>query len=538
MQDMGEYLGLGGRALTSRVVLKEVPPTCNALGPENKLVVAGGVLTGTVAANSGRVSVGCKSPLTGGIKEANSGGTFPHKLARLGYGAIILEDQPAPDAPWAVIRITKDGVTFDAMPELGGKGTYESCDLIRARYGEKSSIMVIGPAGETLRTASSIQFTDPEGHPARAAGRGGVGAVMGSKRIKAIVIDDAGCGTIKAADPERFKAANKKWVNILQTHPVTSQGLPAYGTNILVNIINETGGLPTKNFTTGQCDHVADISGETIAALIEKRGGKTKHGCHAGCIIQCSSQYVDKDGKYLTSGFEYETVWALGASALIKDIDVIAAIDRACDDRGLDTIDTGNAIAVAMEGGLLQWGDGEAALELVRKVGTGDPTADFLGNGAAATGKALGVTRVPVVKNQALPAYDPRAIKGIGVTYATSTMGADHTAGYAICQNVLGVGGHVDPLSREGQLEISKNLQIATAAVDAAGLCLFVAFAVLDNPEGVPTIAEMVSALIGQPFGVDDVVNLGVSVLKDELTFNKAAGFTVADDQLPEFFRK
>ena len=534
----GPYAGLGGRALTSRVVRAEVPATCDALGPENKLITAAGVLTGTAAANSGRVSVGGKSPLTGGIKEANSGGSFAQKLARLGYTGIILEDKPEPGAPLSLIYVDKDGYRMEDASDLAGKGTYESCDLIRARFGDKASIMVIGPAGETLRTASSIQFTDPEGRPARAAGRGGLGAVMGSKRIKAIVLNDEGCTGVKPADPEKFKEAAKKWVGILRGHPVTSQGLPAYGTAILVNIINETGGLPTKNFRFGQWEHAADISGEKIAETIEKRGGKTKHGCHAGCVIQCSQEYRDAAGKYLTSGFEYETIWAMGANSLIKDLDKIAMLDRTCDDLGLDTIDMGCAIAVAMDGGLIPWGDGDAAIALLRKVGTGDPVGDYIGNGAAATGKALGVERVPVVKNQALPAYDPRAVKGMGVTYSTTTMGADHTAGYAVCQNVLSVGGTCDPLSKEGQLEISKNLQIATAAVDAAGLCLFVAFAVLDNADGVPVIADMVSALIGAPFTPDDVVALGVSVLQDELTFNRDAGFTAKDDQLPSFFSK
>lgn len=537
-EDPGPYAGLGGRALTSRMVLKEVPAKCDALGAENKLVIAAGTLTGTACANSGRISVGAKSPLTGGIKESNSGGQFAQRLAKLGIVGIVLENQPEAGADFTNIIINKEGVTFEDASYIAGKYTYESCEIMQEKFGMKPAYMVVGPAGETMRQAASIQFTDPEGRPARAAGRGGMGAVMGSKKIKAIILDDAGCKMVKAANPEAFKAATKKWVEILKGHPVTGEGLPAFGTAVLVNVINEAGALPTKNFREGRFEDVNNISGETIAETIEKRNGKTRHGCHTGCVIQCSQEYRDAAGKYLTSGFEYETIWGFGANSMISNLDHVATLDRLCDELGVDTIDMGCAVAVTMEAGLIPWGDGEAAIGLLKKIGTGDEVGDYLGNGAGATGRALGVTRVPVVKNQALPAYDPRAVKGVGVTYCTTPMGADHTAGYAVCQNILKVGGDVDPLGKEGQVEISKALQIATAAVDAAGLCLFVAFAVLDNEAGVPTIADMVAALIGADFTPDDVVNLGVNTLKDELEFNKLAGFTDADDQLPDFFLK
>lgn len=533
-EEMGAYAGLGGRALTSRMVKEEVDAKCDALGPDNKLVIAAGVLTGTPAANSGRISVGAKSPLTGGIKESNSGGSFAQKIARLGLIGIVLEDQG--DAPMQIF-INKDGVEIKDAGDLMGKGTYAAMDDIRAEYGEKAGAMLIGPAGETERLSASIQFADPEGRPARAAGRGGMGAVMGSKKVKAIVVDDAGCKPIKPADPERFKAANKRWVEILKGHPVTNEVLPTYGTAALVNVINEAGALPTKNFRFGRFEQANDISGETLTATIEKRGGKTKEGCHAGCIIQCSNCYVDEKGEYVTSGFEYETIWALGANTMIKELDDVALLDRACDDMGLDTIEMGCAVAVAMDAGLLEWGDGKAAIDLLYKAGTDDEVAQAVANGSEFVGKKYGVERIPTVKKQAMPAYDPRAVKGIGVTYATTPQGADHTAGYAVATNILKVGGDVDPLTKEGQIELSKNLQIATAAVDATGLCLFVAFAVLDTEDGVSTIADMVSALSGADFTVDDVVNLGVSILSDELDFNAAAGFTVEDDQLPEFMK-
>ena len=359
---------------------------------------------------------------------------------------------------------------------------------------------------------------------------------MGSKKIKAIVVDDKGAGRVEIKDSEAFKAANKRWVEMLRTHPVTGEGLPALGTAVLVNVINEAGTLPTQNFRKGRFDHVQEISGETMAETIEKRGGITTEGCHPGCVIKCSNVYHGKDGKYLTSGFEYETIWAFGAHTTIKSLDDIAMMDRLCDDFGLDTIDMGVALGVAMEGGMIPWGDGQAAIDLLSKVGAYAPEGKIIGNGAHFTGEALGVSRVPVVKKQALPAYDPRSCKGVGVTYATTPMGADHTAGYGVTANILAVGGSVDPTKKDGNVELSQGLQVATAAIDAAGLCLFVAFAVLDNEDGLPTICQMINAQYGLSLTPDDVIELGKQILRDEKEFNRRAGFTPVDDQLPEMF--
>ncbi len=539
MEDMGPYLGLGGRALTSRLVSKEVPPSCHPLAAENKLVISPGILTGTRAASSGRISVGGKSPLTGGIKEANSGGQFSQKLAKLGIMAIVLEDKPEDGAPLSILSINKDGIAFLDAAKFQYSRTYATAEALQKQFGDKSAAMIIGPAGETMRLGASIQFTDTKYRPARAAGRGGLGAVMGSKRVKAIVVDDTGAPGIEYADDEAFKVAGKRWADILRGHAITGQGLPGYGTAILINVINEAGALPTKNFREGRFQWAPDVSGEKMTELIEKRGGKVKEGCHTGCAIQCSQTYVDKDGKYVTSGLEYETIWALGPNSMIKDIDEIAKLDHICDDLGLDTIEMGTTVAVAMDAGLLGWGDAKAAQALLNRVGDPtDPLGRIVGNGTAFLGEAYGVTRIPVVKRQSLPAYDPRAVKGVGVTYATTPMGADHTAGYAVCQNVLKCGGDVNALGKAGQVETSKNLQIATAAIDSSGLCLFVAFAVLDTPDGMQTICDMLTARTGQKTTPDDVVNLGIQTLKDEIEFNRLAGFSPADDQLPDFFKE
>ena len=536
-EPMGEYEGLGGRALTSAIVSKEVPPLCHPLGANNKLVIAPGLLSGTTAAMSGRISVGCKSPLTGGIKEANAGGQPSQVMARLGYGAMVLEGKPKDDTLYKVF-INKDGVKVSPDNSLKMLGNYDLMERMKKEHGEKIACISIGPAGEMKMSAASVANTDMELRPTRHAARGGPGAVMGAKGVKVIVLDDAGMKMRTPKDPEKFREANKRFVEGLKKHPVSGEGLPAYGTNILANVINEAGAYPTKNFMWGQFEGVSKISGETQAQTETDRGGLATHGCHRGCIIRCSGIFMDKDGHYVTKQPEYETVWAHGANCGIDDLDAIAVLDRLDDDYGLDTIEMGATIAVAMEAGLAEFGDGEAAINLLKEVGKGTPLGRILGNGAAVTGKAYGLERVPVVKGQALPAYDPRGIQGIGVTYATSTMGADHTAGYAVATNVLKVGGHVDALKPEGQVELSRNLQIATAAVDATGMCLFIAFPLLDQPDTFQALIDMINAFSGLSLTADDVTELGKSILKNERDFNTRAGFTAEDDRLPEFFKK
>ncbi len=536
-EPVGAYAGLGGRALTSRMIFNEVPPLCHALGPENKIVIAPGLLSGTAAGQSGRLSIGCKIPLTGGIKESNAGGQAAQVLARLGYAAMVLEGE-APADKLYLIHVNKDGVTIEAADEYKGLGNYDLIDRIKARYGEKVACLSIGPAGEFRMASASIACTDMEMHPTRHAGRGGVGAVMGSKGIKVIILDDAGAAMRQPQDPEKFKAANKAWVEGLKKHPVTGSGLPAYGTNVLTNITNEAGGFPTNNFKTGQFPGASKISGESFAATMTERGGQATHGCHRGCIIQCSGIYNDKQGKFLTKQPEYETVWAHGANCGIDDMDTIAMLDRLDDDYGLDTIEMGATVAIAMDAGILQFGDAAGAIDLIKEVGKGTPLGRIIGAGAAVTAKAFGLERAPVVKGQAMPAYDPRAIMGIGVTYATSPMGADHTAGYAIATNILKVGGYVDPLKPEGQIELSRNLQIATAAIDSTGMCLFIAFAVLDQPETFQAMLDLLNSFYGLALTGDDVVALGKSVLTNERDFNKAAGFTKEMDRLPSYFKR
>ena len=533
-----KYVNLGGRALTSNFIADEVKPTCHPLGKNNKLIFAPGLLSGTSAPNSGRVSVGAKSPLTGTIKESNSGGSFSQKMARMGIKALVIEGMPTDDK-FYILKIDINGVSIDEAPAeiLGGTGNYEAIKVLNAKYGEKVGIALAGPAGEYRLPTANISFKDPDGN-IRSAGRGGLGAVMGSKKVKAIILDDTGAGTVPIADPEKFKAASKVFAKALLDHPVSGQSLAAYGTDVLINILNEAGGLPAHNFTAGRIEHNDNISGETLNATISERGGdgKVSHGCHPGCVIRCSQWYPDKQGKYITSGFEYETIWGLGANAGIKDLDDIAYIDRAMDDIGVDSIETAVAVATAMDGGLLPWGDGKAVLEAVKQIAVPTPLGRILGGGTAIVGKVCGLYRTPVVKDQGIPAYDPRPVKGIGLTYATTPMGADHTAGYCISGNILKVGADIDPLKKDGQIEYSRAMQIGTAAVDSTGMCLFVYFGIADSPAGYQALIDMINAQYGWSLTASDLDKLGESVLKVERAFNKAAGFTNAHDRLPEFF--
>ncbi len=528
-----DWAGLGGRGLTSTIVAAEVPPTCHPLGPNNKLVIAPGLLSGTAAANSGRISCGAKSPLTGTIKEANAGGTSAQILAKMGCKALIIEGQPKDDS-WYSLRLTPEGPTIETEEELVGQGNFAVVETLNKRFEQSIGVITIGPAGEMQMAAANISIKDPDSR-VRSCGRGGLGAVLGSKKIKFIALD-SGDGKVEIADLEKFREANKTFAKALVDHPV-SQALGTYGTSVLVNVINEAGGLPTRNFTSGQFAGHEQISGETMHDLIVERGGKPKHNCHKGCVIQCSQIYNDLQGNLKTSGFEYESIWAMGADCTVDNLDQVAEMDHLMDDIGIDTIETAVAFGVAMEGGVLEFGDSDRMIRILKEdVAKGTPLGRIIGGGAGNVGRTYGVTRVPVVKNQAIPAYDPRAIKGIGITYATSTQGADHTMGYTIATEILGVGGTADPLSKEGQIELSRNLQIATAAIDSTGMCLFIAFAALDDGTCLPALIDMINARFGISLTAADVTSLGMKILKTEHEFNLAAGFTNKDDRLPEFF--
>jgi aldehyde:ferredoxin oxidoreductase len=530
-----EYKGLGGRGLTSVMINEEVLPNCDPLGPDNKLIVAPGLLSGTSLVNTSRVSVGAKSPLTGGIKESNAGGTVAAALGRLGITAIVIGGQ-APQGDLSFLRIDKEGnASLISAQEYQGMRTYELVEKILGTYGKKTSVLCIGPAGENRLPVASIQSSDIDGRPCRAAARGGLGAVMGSKGLKALIVDQGGKSPDAIADPKGFNEAAKALAKIVKEEFINVNMMAPLGTAALVAPVNAMGGFPSYNATKGVLDGWENISGEAMAELIKKRGGNTTHmGC-AQCVIHCSNEFVDEKGKYVTGSLEYETIWSMGGMTGITDLDTIAQLDFLCDDIGVDTMSTGVCIAIAMDAGYKEFGDRQAAIEMVEEIGKGTELGTVLGNGPVAVGKHFNHDRVPAVKGQGVAAYDPRALLGNGITFATTPMGADHTAG-----NLVGLylEQKLDPLKPEGQIEASRFIQIANAAFDATGLC-FMAYVALLTPEAGETFLKVLNAKLGTELGPDDFPGaMGIRVLKAEREFNRKAGFTNEDDRLPEFYYK
>jgi aldehyde:ferredoxin oxidoreductase len=540
------YQHLGGRALTSTLIHEEVDPLCHPLGPNNKLYFAPGILSGTKAPTTARISVGGKSPLTGGIKEANAGTGMAPDLARMRIKAIAIEGYPAERDRYWMVYLTWDGdrpkAVFLPADDYREPDLYRICPRLFERFGKKVHIAAIGTAGEFGYGDSGIAFNDLRGAPTRYAGRGGLGAVMGSKMVKFIIVDAAGAPGVQVADEELFNQGVKKMREALMAHAVTQPkgGLNTYGTAVLVNILNEAGGFPTRNFRTGRFEGAAKISGEAIFETNKARMGKEiyNHACSPGCIIQCSNTLYGKDGKEIASCVEYESGWAFGADCGIDDLDAIGEMVRLSNAYGLDTIEAGVTIGVAMDSGILSFGDKDGAIGLLHEMGKGTPLGRILGGGAAMVAKLYGNPRDPSVKGQAMPAYEPRAVKGIGVTYATSTMGADHTAGYTIAPEILSVGGKSDPLLAEkGKADLSRAFQSTTALIDSTGHCLFISFAVLDIPTGFAGLVEELNGVLGTQMSADDAVALGATVLRRERAFNEGAGLTREDDRLPEFMK-
>lgn len=510
---------LGGRALTSRLVAREVDPTANALGAGNKLVFAPGLLGGTAMTTSGRVSFGGRSPLTGGIKEANVGGQLGHRLARLGVKAVVVEGEP-PDGRWRLLRITRDGGSLEPADGLAGLGNYDAMRRLLAGAPRTVCAVTIGPAGEHRLAAASIAVTDPEGRPTRHAARGGLGAVMGAKGLKAMLVDDGGAKSLSGTDAAALREAVLAFSRTVLDDPRT-KNMSTYGTAGVIRFVNRDNihSMPTRNHRLGTFAGAGAISGQRIAELAPERGGKMLP-CMAGCIIKCAILFNDRGGAHVTTALEFETLALLGSNLEIDDLDAVARMDRLCDDIGLDTIETGNAFGVAMEAGVARFGDWQAAIGLLEEIRRGTPLGRVLGSGAETVAKVFGVSRVPAVRGQGIPAWEPRTLKAMGITYATSPMGADHTAGLVAARGV----------PAETLLEMSRHEQTVQAAIDSVGLCQF------SNP--VPAdMAAAVSALYGVGWTEHEVLRLGWRCLLDERDFNRRAGFLPDADALPAFLR-
>jgi len=522
------WVQLGGRGLVARILLDEVPPDCEPLGDLNKLIFAPGLLVGHMLSSCDRISIGGKSPLTGGVKESNAGGTTGLQMTMLGIKALIIEGKPK-ENDISILLLDKDGGKFENANEYKGIGVYEAARLIREKYEAKVALALIGPAGEMKLKAAGIQNLDKDGIPSRIAARGGLGAVMGSKGLKALVINGSSGEKPPIANLEAFKQAQKVYTKSLMEHPQTAL-YRDYGTAAMVQMCQNFGSLPTRNFSSGIFEDADAISGENLREILLSRGGVSNptHACMPGCTIRCSNIFGGEDGKVIVSPLEYETIGLMGSNLGINDLDTIGRMCYKVNDLGLDSIDVGAALGVAAEAGLMNWGDGKRAMEIIDEIKTGTPLGRIIGSGAALAGKVLGIEHVPTVKSQAMASYEPRAIKGTGVTYATSPQGADHTCGLTIRAKV----NHLDP---KGQAELSRTGQINMAGYDTLGACIFAGFGFAASPE---SIRDLLNARYGWNVDTSILQILGRETLRLEREFNQRAGFTRKDDRLPEWMRR
>ncbi|MFW6297888.1 MAG: iron-containing alcohol dehydrogenase [Desulfosalsimonas sp.] len=514
---------LGASALIAKVINSEVPPESDPLGPDNRFVIAAGPLAGTLAPQLGRVSVGGKSPLTLGIKEANSGGPAAQMLDKLGFRAVVVQGAPADESLYC-LYITKDKTELIPADDYKNTKNYDLVKKLKESYGSSIAVICTGIAGERFYRGASVSFTDILGDPSRNAARGGLGAVMGAKGLKAVIIDDSGADKVDLYDPEAFRTTVKSWVQTLK-HDVGCSLFSRLGTPFAISNSAGHGTLPAKNYRSGRPEDYISVSGESIQEILFERGSKM-HGCMPGCVVRCSIIYPDKDGSKICGAYEYETIGLLGTNLGITDNDAIARLKFMCDDLGLDAIETGAALGVAAEAGKMKMGDWQSAARLLEDVEKETSLGKAIGNGVVATAEFLGIDRVPAYKGQALPAHDPRGVKGTGVTYLSSPMGADHTAGLTYRQ----------PWEKKNQAYYSLRTQIQSAACDAFGYCINAV------PGGKASVYQFFADLMNARYGIsmtpEDVMEISKQTLRDQLAFNEKAEFSKTKSLAAEFIRK
>ena len=520
---------IGGRGLGTKILYDEGVATVEPLSPENKLIYITGPMTGAAAPSTGRYMVVTKSPLTGMIACSNSGGIWGAKLKHAGWDAIIVEGQ-APE--WTYISIEDDKIQLLDAREYLGMMSEEMDTKLKEKHGPTASVLNIGPAGEKQVLLAAI-MNDKD----RAAGRSGVGAVMGSKKLKAIVVKSSRIKLDNIADEEALKEATKKAMDVLMANPVTSSGLKQLGTAILVNIINNVGSLPTKNWQESYYEQAEDISGEALAEKYLVRPG----ACYR-CPIACG-RIINVNG-HVTGGPEYEPLWAYGANCGNNDLNVIDECNMLCNEYGLDAISTPCTIAAAMElyqrgaikeedcaGVPLEWGSTKALVEWTKRMGNPETELDWLmSSGSARLCEHYGMPEISMsVKKQEMPAYDARGIQGIGITYATSNRGGCHVRGYMISPEVLGLPQQLDRTVTDDKAAWAKTFQDLTAVIDSMGHCLFTSFAM-----GAQEYTDLLNAATGTNWTVEQVLEIGDRIYNIERMFNKAAGMKPEDDRLPK----
>jgi len=521
----GREIAECGRFLIAKMLLDANVAQVDPLAPDNPLIFSVGPFAGTNFSNANRLSVGCKSPLTGGIKEANSGGTFGFAMGQLQIAGITLHG--ASDE-WVVIRITKDGaISFDDASPYMGLGNFDCAAKLHAAYGDKTSLALCGPVGEYLGLMAGVAFSDTDNRPSRLAARGGVGAVMGAKKVKAMVIDKDRMPPVN--DRKKVMGAIKDYGKKLG-ESVAVQSLKTTGTAMVADLTNHLGALPVRNFSAGQLTGADDgplrMGGDYIRELNGGRGGETQHACMPGCLIKCSNVYVDDSGRELVSPLEYETIGLLGTNCGLEDPDDVARLNETANDLGVDSIELGATIGVLMEAGEGAFGDVGFMQNCLAEIRSGSARGRLYASGTARVGAALNVARVPVIKKQAISAYDPRIIEVTGISMMVTAQGADHTVGNAPsfkCDDKT-----IDELVAE-----SLRMQINSAVADSMGLCVFGRSVTDDN---LKLIADAINDAFDAGMTPDAIRDIGLETLRLEAAFNTAAGFDQDDDELPSFF--
>jgi aldehyde:ferredoxin oxidoreductase len=523
----GDDIVKAGRNLIARTLLELGAATVDPLSPQNPLIFSAGPFAGSSFSNANRTSVGCRSPLTGGIKEANGGGSFSYGLGQQAVAGFTLHGA---SASWVVIHFKKDGsIAFDDATPYLGKGNFEADRMLHAKYGKKVTVALCGPVGEYQGLLAGIAFSDKDGRPSRLAARGGVGAVMGAKKVKAVVVD---LDRIPAFhEPKKVNAAIKDYAKMLQADGIVTNFYQKLGTMGMADVQNQMGGLPVRNFSAGQLTNTAagerfKMGGDYISEINNARGGEQTHACMPGCIIQCSNIYADASGKEIVSPVEYETLGLLGTNCGLSDPDDLAQLNYVANDLGVDTIETGAMLAVLMEAGLGAFGDAKFMADCLAEIGRGTEKGRLWAQGTARVGEHYKVKRVPVIKKQAISAYDPRVVEATGIAMMATAQGADHTA------------GNLPRLkTREMDLDtmIAQSLVVQTniAATDSLGLCIFGRSVTEPN---VQFIVDAINAAHGTSLTADFFPALGRETLRLEREFNRRAGFTAKDDELPAFF--
>jgi aldehyde:ferredoxin oxidoreductase len=523
----GEEIVRAGRYFIAKTLLEAGAATVDPLSPANPLIFSAGPFAGTSFSNANRTSVGCKSPLTGGIKEANGGGSFSYGLGQLKIAGFTLHGA---SREWVVIHFKKDGtIDFDDAAPFLGKGNFEAQAMLHKKYGKKVTIGLCGPVGEYQGLLAGIAFSDKDGRPARLSARGGVGAVMGSKKVKAVVVDLDKIPPF--SEPKKVNAAVKDYAKLLLADSMVTNFYQKIGTMGMADLQNTLGGLPVRNFSAGQMVDVATgetfkMGGQYISQLNVSRGGEHTHACMPGCVIQCSNVYADANGKEVVSPVEYETLGLLGTNCGIGDPDELAQLNYIANDLGVDTIETGATLAVLMEAGLGQFGDVKFMADCLAEIRQGTEKGRLWAQGTARVGEHYNVRRVPVIKKQAISAYDPRVVEATGIAMMATAQGADHTAGNL-------------PRLKTREMDIAQIIeqslahQARIAANDSLGLCIFGMSVTNPNTE---FLANAINAAHGTSLTKDFFEPLGREALRLEWEFNKQAGFTEKDDELPKFF--